>query len=94
MIIIDRKDKDCKICGEGRYIETEFFDDMDGVLHCSVCNAQVVRHVILTDEERLKIVIDLLKKIVGPYTYEDDINCIDDVLILARKALDEIGETW
>jgi len=94
MIILDRKGKTCDICGKGRYIETEFFDDMDGVLHCDVCNAQVIRHVIMTDKEKLKIVVDLLKKIVAPYNPKDDINCLDDVLILARHTLDEIGETW
>lgn len=94
MVIVDRKNKPCKVCGEGRYIETEFFDDMDGMLYCDVCNVRVIRYVIMNDKERLEIVIKLLKKIIGPYTYEDDINCLDDVLILARNALDEIGETW
>jgi hypothetical protein len=94
MLFIDRKDKTCEVCGEGRYTETEFFDDMDGVLHCTVCNTRVVRHVVLDDTERLKIVVNLLKKILAPYTPQNDINCLDDVLILARKTLDEIGETW
>jgi len=94
MIILDRKDKTCDVCGKGTYIETGFFDDMDGVLHCNVCNAQVVRHVWMTEKDKLKIVVDLLKKIVNPYNPKDDINCLDDVLILARKTLDEIGETW
>lgn len=48
----------------------------------------------ITDKEKLDILVDLLKKIVAPYTPQDDINCLDDVLILARKTLDEIGETW
>lgn len=48
----------------------------------------------MTDNEKLEIVVNLLKKIVAPYTPQDDINCLDDVLILARKTLDEIGETW
>lgn len=34
----------------------------------------------------------LLKKIVGPYVYEDDINCLMDVVILAEKILDKMGE--
>jgi len=94
MLILDRKGKPCDVCGKGRYIETEFFDDMDGLLHCDACNAQVVRHVEMRDKDKLKIVVDLLKKILAPYTPQDDINCLDDVLILARKTLDEIGETW
>lgn len=91
---IDRYGKDCEMCHRGRYIETMFFDDMDGTLHCDTCGDMIKRHVEMTTEEKLKITVDLLKKIVGPYTYEDDINCLDDVLILARKTLDEIGETW
>lgn len=90
MIIVDRKNWNCEVCGEGRYTETEFFDDMDGVLHCTVCNNRVVRHVALTEKERLEITVRLLKRIVNA----DDINCLDDVLILARKTLDQIGETW
>lgn len=30
----------------GRYIETSIFDDIDGVLHCSVCGRRVERYVI------------------------------------------------
>ena len=94
MSLIDVSGQICKICGEGRYIETNFFDDMDGILHCSSCGRQINRYYEMTDKEKLETAVSLLKKIVGPYTHEDDINCLDDVLILVRKTLDEIGETW
>jgi len=93
-MIVDRFGKDCESCGRGRFIETGFFDDVDGVLHCNVCGKEIIRHITLTDGEKFEIVLDLLRKIVGPYTHDDDINCLDDVLILIRKTLDEIGETW
>jgi hypothetical protein len=56
---IDNKDKTCETCGKGRYTETEFFDDMDGVLHCTVCNSKVIRHITLegnkmTETEKTK----------------------------------------
>lgn len=94
MALIDNYGKDCEYCEKGRYVETNFFDDMDGILHCDVCGRWVKRYYEMTDKEKLEVVVNLLKKIVGPYTYEDDINCLDDVLILARHALDKIGETW
>ena len=94
MTLIDNYGKDCGYCGRGRYVRTGFFDDMDGVLHCDVCGQVIKRYYEMTEEEKLKIVVDLLKKIVAPYTPEDDINCLDDVLILARQTLDKIGETW
>ena len=34
----------CEKCNKGRYIETEFHDDMDGVLHCDKCNYRITRH--------------------------------------------------
>jgi len=94
MSLVDNYGKKCEWCCKGRYIETNFFDDMDGILHCETCGKVINRYREMTDKEKLDTVVSLLKKIVGPYTREDDINCIDDVLILARKALDEIGETW
>jgi hypothetical protein len=94
MSLIDNYGKDCGFCHRGRYVETNFFDDMDGTLHCDACGEMVKRYYEMTDREKLEIVIGLLKKIVGPYTYEDDINCLDDALILAREALDKIGEAW
>lgn len=94
MALIYNYYKECEKCGMGVYRETGFFDYMDGLLHCDKCGNEVMRYYEMTDKEKLEVVVDLLKKIVGPYTYEDDINCLDDVLILARKALDKIGETW
>lgn len=94
MPLIDNYGKDCGMCHRGKYVETTFFDDMDGIIHCDACGDWIKRHTEMNNDEKLKIVVDLLKKIVGPYTYEDDINCLDDVLILARKTLDKIGETW
>lgn len=94
MSLTDNYGKDCGFCHRGRYVETTFFDDMDGLLHCDACGRVITRHYEMTDKEKLDKVVNLLKKIVGPYTYEDDINCLDDVLILVRKTLDEIGETW
>jgi len=94
MSLIDNYGKDCPLCINGRFVETNFFDDMDGVLHCDICGDEIPRYNEITDKEKLKIVVNLLKKILAPYTPQDDINCLDDVLILARKTLDEIGETW
>ncbi len=36
--------KPCKTCKQGVYIETSLFDDIDGVLHCSACNAEIRRY--------------------------------------------------
>ncbi len=55
-------------------------------------NAEIVKlkveNLCLTLER--DIAIDVLRKIVGPYVWEDDINCLDDAVILAQKALDTI----
>ena len=42
----DRKDQTCTMCCSGRYQETTFFDDMDGVLHCTnkECNHEAKRY--------------------------------------------------
>lgn len=53
-----------------------------------------VREEILAakkDYDRMK---ELLEKIVGPYVWEDDINCLDDVMILARNLLDDIDRPY
>ena len=42
---VDLKDEVCKVCGEGTYVETSIFDDMDGLLHCSVCDAPTDRYL-------------------------------------------------
>jgi hypothetical protein len=94
MALIDNYGKVCGYCGRGRYIETTFFDDMDGIIHCEACDRAIKRYYEMDDKEKLEIVVNLLKKIVAPYTPQDDINCLDDVLILARETLDKIGETW
>ena len=39
----DMTGKICEICGKGKYIETGFQDDMNGVLHCSECGYRVKR---------------------------------------------------
>lgn len=39
----DQTNKTCENCGQGTYIETSMFDDMNGVLHCSVCDQKVKR---------------------------------------------------
>ena len=94
MSLIDNYGKNCKTCGRGRYVEGSFFDDMDGLLRCDACKRVIKRYYEMTDKEKLDVVVTLLKRIVCPYTHDDDINCLDDVLILVRKTLDEIGETW
>jgi len=43
--IIDFTDETCMECGQGTYVETSIFDDMDGVLHCSDCNHKVERYM-------------------------------------------------
>lgn len=40
---IDMTGKKCRKCGKGKYKETTFFDDMDGVLHCDKCNHEIKR---------------------------------------------------
>jgi hypothetical protein len=94
MTLVDNYGKDCGYCGRGSYTETTFFDDMDGIIHCNACGRAIIRHYEMSDKEKLETVVNLLKKIIAPYAPQDDINCLDDVLILARKTLDEIGETW
>jgi len=41
---IDRTGTKCNSCGKGTYKETGQLDDMNGVLHCNKCGAQVKRH--------------------------------------------------
>jgi hypothetical protein len=40
-IEIPNKNKKCKKCNEGYYIETSILDDIGGVLHCSKCGHQI-----------------------------------------------------
>lgn len=44
----DMNDKKCEKCGKGKYTETGFFDDMDGVLHCDnkKCGHSVKRYKV------------------------------------------------
>lgn len=39
--MIDQTDKKCENCGDGIYVETSMFDDIDGVLHCNICDEKV-----------------------------------------------------
>jgi hypothetical protein len=41
--MIDYMNKKCKRCLGGYYSETSPLDDIQGVLHCVVCNHQVKR---------------------------------------------------
>lgn len=50
---MDNKDKDCRACRKGVYIETSLNDDWSGVLHCSVCKHRVQRY---TNE--MELIID------------------------------------
>jgi hypothetical protein len=40
----DMMGKKCKSCHKGVYQETEFHDDMNGVLHCPKCRDRVYRY--------------------------------------------------
>jgi hypothetical protein len=42
---VDMMGKTCTKCKKGTYKETSQHDDMDGVLHCTKCGHQVVRHI-------------------------------------------------
>ena len=42
---VDMKDKRCKSCGKGHYIETSHMDDWEGKLHCSKCGDETYRHI-------------------------------------------------
>jgi len=46
---------------------------------------------IQKDYNRMKELID---KICGPYVWEDDINCLDDVVILAREIQRDIDSPY
>ena len=48
---VDRTGKLCNTCKKGHYKETSIHDDMDGVLHCDKCGAQVVRFGKDTNKE-------------------------------------------
>ena len=39
----DMTGKKCEKCKSGTYRETTFFDDTDGVLHCTACDHAVRR---------------------------------------------------
>lgn len=41
----DNNEKECKRCHKSYYKETNFHDDLDGVLHCSVCGYEVRRYL-------------------------------------------------
>ena len=62
--MIDNLNKICEKCHIGRYIETGFFDDMDGLLHCERCGHQVKRHPVYTDKEKLDLVKSELGRIL------------------------------
>jgi transcription elongation factor Elf1 len=57
----------CTSCGEGTYRETLFFDDMDGVLHCEICNHETKRwqKPITTGEPVYVTSFDLTKVVVA-----------------------------
>ena len=40
---VDMTGNICLKCHKGTYQETEFFDDMDGVLHCTKCKDEIKR---------------------------------------------------
>jgi hypothetical protein len=41
---VDLTGKPCKKCRKGKYQETGFHDDMDGVLHCTNCGTEIERY--------------------------------------------------
>lgn len=43
----DRLNTKCTRCKKGYYIETSFYDDIDGKLHCSNCGNEIQRHKII-----------------------------------------------
>jgi hypothetical protein len=45
------RNKLCSECGKGRYDETTFFDDMDGVFHCKNCNHEVRAYEMVPQSE-------------------------------------------
>ncbi|HUS49764.1 MAG TPA: hypothetical protein VMZ91_06340 [Candidatus Paceibacterota bacterium] len=42
--VTDMTGKKCQSCGKGKYKETSMHDDMDGVLHCDKCGAEIKRY--------------------------------------------------
>ena len=42
---LDRLETYCLECKDGFYKETSVMDDIQGVLHCNVCNHQVSRYI-------------------------------------------------
>jgi hypothetical protein len=42
---IDNLNFKCKKCKKGVYKETSVMDDIQGVLHCSVCGVEIKRHL-------------------------------------------------
>lgn len=52
--LIDNKDKKCKKCGNGKYVETSMLDDWDGALHCDKCNDGICRWDFGMDKEKVK----------------------------------------
>lgn len=54
----------CDECHRGRYKETGFFDDMDGLLHCDICGSEVVRHPNYSDEEKLEIARKAIETVI------------------------------
>jgi hypothetical protein len=45
------RNKLCSECGKGRYDETTFFDDMDGVFHCKNCGHEVRAYEMVPQSE-------------------------------------------
>lgn len=50
-----------------------------------------VREELQKAKEEYDAMKSLLEKFIGPYVWEDDINCFDDVVILSTKLLDKIN---
>lgn len=36
------RDKKCRLCKKGKYVETSIYDDWDGKLHCSKCGSETM----------------------------------------------------
>lgn len=56
---VDRTGEPCR-CGRGSYAETRFHDDMDGTLHCTACDREIVR-CVPAKEARSDIVVAIRK---------------------------------
>ena len=49
---VDMTGKKCTSCKKGTYEETDYHDDMDGVLHCTKCRKSVKRHQTVKSKKK------------------------------------------